>query len=76
MAYGSSQARGQIGAVATALRHSHVESELHLRPALQHTAGMLRLSRCCRQDLFEEHRICSADVPIPRLKGVCGEVGT
>ena len=35
MAYGSSQARGLIGAVATGLRqsHSNVRSELHLQPS-------------------------------------------
>ena len=34
VAYGGSQARGGIGAVATGLRHSHssLGSELHLRP--------------------------------------------
>ena len=37
MAYGDSQARGQIGAVATSLHHSHsnTRSELHLQPAPQ-----------------------------------------
>ena len=36
-AYGGSQARGQIGAVATGLcqSHSNVGSELHLRPTPQ-----------------------------------------
>ena len=36
-AYGGSQARGLIGAVATGLRHSHSNtgSELHLRPTPQ-----------------------------------------
>ena len=39
-AYGSSQARGPIGAVAAGLRHSHsnVGSEPHLRPTPQLTA--------------------------------------
>ena len=34
MAYGSSQTRGQNGAIAARLRHSHsnVGSELHLQP--------------------------------------------
>ena len=34
MAYGGSQARGPVGAVADGLHHSHsnVRSELHLRP--------------------------------------------
>ena len=37
MAYGGSQARGPIGAVATGLCHSHsnARSELHLRPTPQ-----------------------------------------
>ena len=37
MACGSSQARGQIGAVAASLRHSHsnARSELHLQPTPQ-----------------------------------------
>ena len=40
MAYGNSQARGQIGAEADALNHSHsnVGSELCLRPTPQHKA--------------------------------------
>ena len=40
MAYGGSQARGQIEAVATSLRHSHsnLGSELHLQPTPQLTA--------------------------------------
>ena len=39
-AYGGSQAKGQIGAVAAGLRqsHSNVGSELRLRPAPQLTA--------------------------------------
>jgi len=39
-AYGDSQARGPIGAVATGLRqsHSNVGSEPHLRPTPQLTA--------------------------------------
>ena len=39
-AYGGSQARGPIGAVAAGLYHSHsnVGSELHLRPIPQLTA--------------------------------------
>ena len=39
-AYGGSQARGQIGAVATSLRqsHSNAGSELRLRPIPQLTA--------------------------------------
>ena len=38
--YGGSQARGQIGATAAGLHHSHsnAESELHLRPTSQLTA--------------------------------------
>ena len=36
-AYGSSQARGRIGAAAAG-RYSHVGSELHLRPTPQHMA--------------------------------------
>ena len=37
MTYGSSQARGQIGTVATSLHHSHsnARSEPHLRPTPQ-----------------------------------------
>ena len=37
VAYGNSQARGQIGAAAANLHHSHskVGSEPHLRPTLQ-----------------------------------------
>ena len=40
MAYGGSQARGQIGAVAAGLRqsHSNAGSESHLRPTPQLTA--------------------------------------
>ena len=40
MAYGGSQARGRIGALATGpcQSHSHARSELHLRPTLQLTA--------------------------------------
>ena len=40
MAYGGSQARGQIGAVAAGLRqsHSNTGSELRLQPILQLTA--------------------------------------
>ena len=36
-AYGSSQARGQIGAIAVGLHHSQSNkgSELHLQPTLQ-----------------------------------------
>ena len=39
-AYGSSQARGRIGAVATGLHHSHSNagSKLHLQPIPQLTA--------------------------------------
>ena len=39
-AYGGSQARGQIGAAAAGLRHSHSNagSELHLQPTPQLTA--------------------------------------
>ena len=41
-AYGGSQARGQIEAVATGLLHSHsnTESEPHLWPILQLTATL------------------------------------
>ena len=35
MAYGDSQARGQIGAVAAGLRHSHARSEPRLPPTPQ-----------------------------------------
>ena len=35
MACGGSQARGPIRVVATSLRHSHSESEPHLRPMVQ-----------------------------------------
>ena len=35
MAYGGSQARGAIGAVAAGLRHSNARSELCLRPTPQ-----------------------------------------
>ena len=40
VAYGGSQARGRIGAVATSLHHSHSNagSELRLRPTPQLTA--------------------------------------
>ena len=40
MAYGSSQARGPIGAVAAGLQHSHrsVGSKPHLRPTPELTA--------------------------------------
>ena len=40
MAYGCSQARGQMGAAATGLHHSHSNagSELHLQPTPQLTA--------------------------------------
>jgi len=40
MAYGGSQARGQIGAVAAGLHHSHsnMGSKLHLLPTPQLTA--------------------------------------
>ena len=39
-AYGGSQARGQSGAVAAGLHHSHsnTRSELHLQPTAQLTA--------------------------------------
>ena len=39
VAYGSSQSRGQIGAAATRLCHSHsnFKSKSHLRPTLQLT---------------------------------------
>ena len=37
-AYGDSQARGPIGAVATGLRHSNAGSEPHLQPTPQLTA--------------------------------------
>ena len=42
MAYGASQARGLIGAVATGLcqSHSNVGSEMHLRPTPQLTATL------------------------------------
>jgi len=41
-AYGSSQARGQIGAAAAGLNHSHSHtgSEPHLRPTTQLTATL------------------------------------
>ena len=40
VAYGGSQARGRIGAVAAGLHHSHsnAESKLHLQPIPQLTA--------------------------------------
>ena len=40
MAYGGSQARGRIGAIAAGLRHSHsnFRSKLHLQPTPQLTA--------------------------------------
>ena len=38
VAYGSSQARGRIGAVATGLHHSSLGSEQSLRPTQQLTA--------------------------------------
>ena len=38
MAYGGSQARGQIGATAAGLCHSNTGSEPHLRPIPQLTA--------------------------------------
>ena len=40
LTYGSSQARGQTGAAAAGLHHSHSKkgSEIHLRPTPQHTA--------------------------------------
>ena len=38
MAYGGSQARGPIRAVATGLHHGSSESELHLQPTPQLTA--------------------------------------
>ena len=43
MAYGGSQARGQIGAVAARLYHSHsyVGSKPHLRPTLEPTAMLV-----------------------------------
>ena len=43
MAYGSSQARGLIGAAAAGLHHSSAGSELHLQPTPQLTinAGSL-----------------------------------
>ena len=42
-AYGGSQARGPIGAVAAGLRHSHsnVGSKLHLRPSPQLSAMLV-----------------------------------
>ena len=42
MAYGTSQARGQTGAVAASLHHSHSKlgSEMHLRPTPQLTATL------------------------------------
>ena len=45
-AYRSSQARGQIGAVAAGLhhRHSNVGSELHLEPTLQLNATLVPLT--------------------------------
>ena len=41
-AYGGSQARGLIGAVAVGLHHSHSNagSQLHLQPTLQLTATL------------------------------------
>ena len=46
MAYGGSQARGQIGAVATGLCHSHsnTRSETHLQPTPQVMAMLDRWS--------------------------------
>ena len=38
MAYGGSQARGLIGAVASGQSHSNTRSELRLRPTPQLTA--------------------------------------
>ena len=35
MAFGGSQAKGQIGAAAADLRHSQAGSKLHLQPMLQ-----------------------------------------
>ena len=37
-AYGGSQAKGPIGAIAASLLHSHIGSESHLRPTPQLTA--------------------------------------
>ena len=49
MAYGDSQARGQIRSVATGLCHSHsnMGSELHLRPTPQLTAMSEAGDRTC-----------------------------
>ena len=38
VAYGGSQARGRIGAVAAGLRHSNIRSKLRLLPIPQLTA--------------------------------------
>ena len=38
--YGGSQARGQVGAIAATLCHSHAGSEPHLQPTPQFTATL------------------------------------
>ena len=40
MAYGGGQAKGQMGAAATGLCHSNVDSKLYLRPTPQLTATL------------------------------------
>ena len=54
-AYGSSQARGLIGAVVTGLRHSHSKagSDLHLQPTPQLTATP---DPSCICDLYHSSR--------------------
>ena len=59
MAYGGSQARGQIGAVATGLRHSHSHamSEPHLWPTPQLTATLSK-ARDQTYNLMVPSQIC------------------
>ena len=61
-AYGGSQARGLIGAVATGLRqsHSNVGSEPRLQPTPQLTAtpDVNPLSKAREQTLMVHSRIC------------------
>ena len=64
MAYGGSQARGRIGAIAPGLHHSHskAESELRLQPQLRATPDPLATEwgQGSNLHLMVPTRICSA----------------
>ena len=72
LAYGGSQARGLIGAVATSLRqsHSNARSEPHLRPTSELTATPIL-------DWISESRDRTHDLMVPSwILCCCAMMGT